>query len=167
MPQQRPNKPPPGSDDAGHENPASDRDPRKLADADRTRDGATVADLLQEWVAETDVEGFNLAYAVTHETFQDIVDHLVPELQKRGIYKTEYANGTLRVTSRQGFQFHGVLKANLHATIAGINENVGELTRIGQSNATAAEEITATMLDLSRLAERTRIEVDEFKKLSG
>jgi methyl-accepting chemotaxis protein len=53
------------------------------------------------------------------------------------------------------------------ATIAGINENVGELTRIGQSNATAAEEITATMLDLSRLAERTRIEVDEFKKLSG
>ena len=40
-------------------------------------------------------------------------------------------------------------------------------TRIGQSNATAAEEITATMLDLSRLAERTRIEVDEFKKLSG
>ena len=31
----------------------------------------------------------------------------------------------------------------------------------------AAEEITATMLDLSRLAERTRLEVDEFKKLSG
>jgi methyl-accepting chemotaxis protein len=53
------------------------------------------------------------------------------------------------------------------ATLAAINENVGELTRIGQSNATAAEEITATMLDLSRLAERTRLEVDEFKKLSG
>jgi methyl-accepting chemotaxis protein len=53
------------------------------------------------------------------------------------------------------------------ATIAGINANVGELTRIGQSNATAAEEITATMLDLSRLAERTRLDVDEFKQLSG
>jgi len=52
-------------------------------------------------------------------------------------------------------------------TIAAINENIGELTRIGQSNATAAGEITATMLDLSRLAERTRVEVDEFKKLSG
>jgi methyl-accepting chemotaxis protein len=52
------------------------------------------------------------------------------------------------------------------ATIAGINSNVGELTRIGQSNATAAGEITATMLDLSRLAERTRVEVDEFKKLT-
>jgi sulfite reductase (ferredoxin) len=33
-----------------------------------------------------------------------------------------YGNGTLRVTTRQGFQFHGVLKDNLKATIAGINE---------------------------------------------
>src|SRR5437660_5980301 len=32
-----------------------------------------------------------------------------------------YANGTLRITSRQGFQLHGVLKNNLKATIAGIN----------------------------------------------
>ena len=34
----------------------------------------TVADLLEEWVEDTDVDGFNLAYAVTHETFSDIVD---------------------------------------------------------------------------------------------
>jgi hypothetical protein len=56
----------------------------------------TVADLIEEWVEETDVDGFNLAYAVTHETFADIVEHLVPELQKRGIYKRDYAPGTLR-----------------------------------------------------------------------
>jgi long-chain alkane monooxygenase len=56
----------------------------------------TVADLLEEWVEETDVDGFNLAYAVTHETFSDIVTHLVPELQKRGVYKRDYAPGTLR-----------------------------------------------------------------------
>ena len=47
-------------------------------------------------------------------------------------------------------------------TVRGINSNVAELTRIGQSNATAAEEITATMLDLSKLAERSRGDVDEF-----
>src|SRR6202021_4245776 len=40
--------------------------------------------------------GFNLAYAVTHETFSDIVTHLVPELQRRGVYKRDYAPGTLR-----------------------------------------------------------------------
>lgn len=57
---------------------------------------ATVADLLEEWVEDTDVDGFNLAYAVTPETFADIVTHLVPELQKRGVYKKGYAPGTLR-----------------------------------------------------------------------
>ncbi len=56
----------------------------------------TVADLLQEWVEDTDVDGFNLAYAVTPETFEDTVDLLVPELQKRGVYKKDYAKGTLR-----------------------------------------------------------------------
>ncbi len=33
----------------------------------------------------------------------------------------EHGNGTLRVTTRQGFQFHGVLKGDLKPTIAGIN----------------------------------------------
>src|SRR5262245_54091845 len=40
-----------------------------------------------------------------------------------------HANGTLRVTSRQGFQLHGVLKRDLKATIAGINETL--LTTLG------------------------------------
>src|SRR5438046_2110067 len=33
----------------------------------------------------------------------------------------KYANGTLRLTSRQGIQLHGVLKTRLKETIAGIN----------------------------------------------
>ncbi len=35
-----------------------------------------------------------------------------------------HANGTLRITTRQGFQFHGVLKADLKATIAAINHEL-------------------------------------------
>jgi non-haem dioxygenase in morphine synthesis N-terminal len=57
---------------------------------------AKVADELQEWVEKTDVDGFNLAYAVTDETFSDIVAYLVPELQRRGVYKKDYAPGTPR-----------------------------------------------------------------------
>ena len=34
----------------------------------------------------------------------------------------KYANGTIRLTTRQSIQFHGVLKSNLKATIAGIND---------------------------------------------
>ncbi|TBU98606.1 5,10-methylene tetrahydromethanopterin reductase [Stutzerimonas kirkiae] len=56
----------------------------------------TVADLLQEWVEATDLDGFNLAYAVAHETFEDVVEHLVPELQRRGVYPKGYKEGTLR-----------------------------------------------------------------------
>lgn len=43
----------------------------------------TVADALQTWIDVADGDGFNLCYAVAHKTFQDIVEHLVPELQRR------------------------------------------------------------------------------------
>ncbi|MGH6953723.1 MAG: NADPH-dependent assimilatory sulfite reductase hemoprotein subunit, partial [Alphaproteobacteria bacterium] len=36
----------------------------------------------------------------------------------------EYANGSLRVTTRQGIQFHGILKRDLKATIAGVNRSL-------------------------------------------
>jgi FMN-dependent oxidoreductase (nitrilotriacetate monooxygenase family) len=55
-----------------------------------------VADAMQDWVLNTDVDGFNLAYAVTHETFADIADLVVPILQERGVFKRDYAPGTLR-----------------------------------------------------------------------
>lgn len=57
---------------------------------------ASVADQLEAWVRDTDVDGFNLAYAVTPESFTDFVDLVVPELQRRGVYKRDYAPGTLR-----------------------------------------------------------------------
>jgi sulfite reductase (ferredoxin) len=81
-----------------------------------------------------------------------------------------YANGTLRFTSRQGIQFHGVLKGNLKATIAGINATL--LTTLGacgdvERNVMACpaphrhdavhDELQATAARLaSRLAPRTR-----------
>ncbi|MGH7750844.1 MAG: hypothetical protein ACREQ5_39670, partial [Candidatus Dormibacteria bacterium] len=38
----------------------------------------------------------NLCYAVTPESFTDFVDLVVPELQRRGVFKREYREGTLR-----------------------------------------------------------------------
>jgi alkanesulfonate monooxygenase len=57
---------------------------------------AQVADELERWIAETGVDGFNLAYAVMPESFEDFVTLIVPELQRRGRYKTAYRPGTLR-----------------------------------------------------------------------
>lgn len=58
--------------------------------------GAEVARELIAWVDETDVDGFNLAYAVTPGSFEDVVEFVIPELQACGAYPTEYAPGTLR-----------------------------------------------------------------------
>jgi FMN-dependent oxidoreductase (nitrilotriacetate monooxygenase family) len=57
---------------------------------------ATVADELESWIEETDLDGFNLTFVVRPETFENVVDLLVPELQRRGRYKTTYAEGGLR-----------------------------------------------------------------------
>jgi long-chain alkane monooxygenase len=57
---------------------------------------ATVADQLEAWIDETDLDGFNLAFVVRPETFTDVVDLVVPELQRRRRYKTAYTKGTLR-----------------------------------------------------------------------
>ncbi len=40
-----------------------------------------------------------------------------------------YANGSLRITTRQGFQFHGLLKGDLKSTIANLNQRL--LTTLG------------------------------------
>ena len=58
--------------------------------------GSNIADQLQEWVDETDVDGFNLAYAITPGTFEDVVEFVIPELQARGAYPLDYVPGTLR-----------------------------------------------------------------------
>ncbi|MEZ2408878.1 LLM class flavin-dependent oxidoreductase [Bosea sp. RCC_152_1] len=59
-------------------------------------DPISVADALQSWVADTNVDGFNLSYALMPNDFRDFIDLVVPELQSRGVYKRHYAAGPLR-----------------------------------------------------------------------
>ncbi|MGE0515733.1 MAG: LLM class flavin-dependent oxidoreductase [Hyphomicrobiaceae bacterium] len=58
--------------------------------------GADVAEEMMSWVDETGIDGFNLAYVVMPESFTDLVDLVIPELQSRGRFKTAYRHGTLR-----------------------------------------------------------------------
>ena len=59
-------------------------------------DASQVVDELQSWMDETGVDGFNLSRTVVPESYGDFVDLVVPELQDRGVYKTAYAEGSLR-----------------------------------------------------------------------
>ena len=56
----------------------------------------SVADQLETWVDEGGLDGINLAYHVSPGSFEDFVEYVVPELQKRGRYRTEYEGNTLR-----------------------------------------------------------------------
>ncbi len=55
-----------------------------------------VADMLERWVDEGGIDGFNLAYAVTPGTVTDFIDYVVPELQRRGRAQTSYEPGNFR-----------------------------------------------------------------------
>ncbi|KAH8678273.1 putative xenobiotic compound monooxygenase, DszA family [Xylariales sp. PMI_506] len=57
-----------------------------------------VADVFEQWIDEADVDGFNIAYITTPGSQEDIVDLLVPELQKRGLMWLDYEvpGGSLR-----------------------------------------------------------------------
>jgi FMN-dependent oxidoreductase (nitrilotriacetate monooxygenase family) len=59
---------------------------------------AQVADGLETWVREADVDGFNFAYAVFPDSFKDIIELLLPELRSRGLFWDDYAvpGGTYR-----------------------------------------------------------------------
>ncbi|KAK7743257.1 hypothetical protein SLS53_004342 [Cytospora paraplurivora] len=57
-----------------------------------------VADEMERWVREADVDGFNIAYGLMPETFVDVIDRLLPVLRRRGLFWDDYAvdGGTYR-----------------------------------------------------------------------
>jgi FMN-dependent oxidoreductase (nitrilotriacetate monooxygenase family) len=70
----------------------------KTSRLDATFNGsyAEVADRLVDYARTGAVDGFNISPWLVPAGLDDIVNHLVPELQDRGIYPTEYAGPTLR-----------------------------------------------------------------------
>lgn len=55
-----------------------------------------VADAIQFQFETTGIDGFNLSHFVTPGNIEEFIQLVVPELQKRGIYKKDYEEGTLR-----------------------------------------------------------------------
>lgn len=55
-----------------------------------------VADQLQEWFEHEAADGFNVLPPTTPGGLNDFVDLVVPELQRRGLFRTEYEGKTLR-----------------------------------------------------------------------
>jgi FMN-dependent oxidoreductase (nitrilotriacetate monooxygenase family) len=57
---------------------------------------ATIADTMQEWLESEASDGFNVMFPYLPEGLDDFVERVVPELQRRGIFRREYEGRTLR-----------------------------------------------------------------------
>lgn len=55
-----------------------------------------IADTLEQWVNEADVDGFNIAYALSPGTFKDFIELVVPILQERELVPSSYRDTTFR-----------------------------------------------------------------------
>jgi alkanesulfonate monooxygenase SsuD/methylene tetrahydromethanopterin reductase-like flavin-dependent oxidoreductase (luciferase family) len=55
-----------------------------------------IADRLEEWFTERACDGFVIGPPYLPGTFEEFVRLVIPELQRRGVYRKEYAGTTLR-----------------------------------------------------------------------
>jgi alkanesulfonate monooxygenase SsuD/methylene tetrahydromethanopterin reductase-like flavin-dependent oxidoreductase (luciferase family) len=55
-----------------------------------------IADTLEQWFVEGAADGFNILPAHFPGAFADFVDLVVPELQRRGLFRRDYQGSTLR-----------------------------------------------------------------------
>ncbi|WP_088346945.1 MULTISPECIES: LLM class flavin-dependent oxidoreductase [Rhodomicrobium] len=56
----------------------------------------TIADQMEQWLVEEGSDGFNIMFPYLPKGLDDFVDRVVPELQRRGLFRREYEGATLR-----------------------------------------------------------------------
>jgi FMN-dependent oxidoreductase (nitrilotriacetate monooxygenase family) len=56
----------------------------------------TIADEMEAWLVEEGSDGFNVMFPYLPEGLDDFVDKVIPELQRRGLFRREYEGTTLR-----------------------------------------------------------------------
>jgi FMN-dependent oxidoreductase (nitrilotriacetate monooxygenase family) len=59
-------------------------------------DGKRVADMMEDWYRAGICDGFNVHVGYQPDGLTNFVDYVVPELQRRGLYRTSYPGSTLR-----------------------------------------------------------------------
>src|SRR5580692_1096506 len=57
---------------------------------------STIADQMEEWLLSEGCDGFNVMFPYVPGGLEDFVDKVVPELQRRGLFRREYEGKTLR-----------------------------------------------------------------------
>ena len=61
-----------------------------------TGTASSIADQLELWFTQGAADGFNILPATFPHGLSEFVDQVIPELQRRGLFRTEYSGSTLR-----------------------------------------------------------------------
>lgn len=56
----------------------------------------TVADEMEQWIVQEGSDGFNVVFPFLPQGLDDVAEHLIPELQRRGLFRQDYEGTTLR-----------------------------------------------------------------------
>jgi len=56
----------------------------------------TIADEMEEWLETMGSDGFTIMFPFLPDGLNDMVDRVIPEVQRRGLFRTEYEGTTLR-----------------------------------------------------------------------
>jgi alkanesulfonate monooxygenase SsuD/methylene tetrahydromethanopterin reductase-like flavin-dependent oxidoreductase (luciferase family) len=54
-----------------------------------------IADVMREWFEAGTCDGFAIVAPILPKSIEDFVELVVPELQRRGLFRTEYESSTL------------------------------------------------------------------------
>jgi alkanesulfonate monooxygenase SsuD/methylene tetrahydromethanopterin reductase-like flavin-dependent oxidoreductase (luciferase family) len=60
--------------------------------------GTEVADQMEQWIEADACDGFVIAATHTPGAYEDMTRMVVPELQRRGVFRDHYTGSTLRET---------------------------------------------------------------------
>jgi len=56
----------------------------------------TIADEMEEWLFTEGSDGFTVMFPYLRGGLDDFVEHVIPELQRRGLFRRDYEGTTLR-----------------------------------------------------------------------
>ncbi|MFF2092873.1 LLM class flavin-dependent oxidoreductase [Paenibacillus sp. NPDC058174] len=101
-----------------------------------------LADFMQLWFEEYGCDGFNIMPPVLPGNLDEFVDHVVPILQQRGLFRSEYTGGTLREhlgLERLGLRHFQASHERAHGVIGAAGTDTAGNGAVGQEAVGAAE----------------------------
>ena len=56
----------------------------------------SIADEMEEWLEACGSDGFTIMFPYLPQGLDDVVDRVIPEIRRRGLFRTDYEGVTLR-----------------------------------------------------------------------